>query len=95
MKSQTIDIQLLGQKITLKSSGDPEVVQEVVDLVKRKIGEAEGRKKGVMPPHHVALLALLDMAEEYVQAKRRVAAYQREVDDKSREIQTLIQTELK
>jgi hypothetical protein len=43
----------------------------------------------------VTLLALLDVAEEYVQARKRVAGYQREVADKSKELSNLLDAEFK
>lgn len=94
MASTPVEIRLLGQRIALKSAGDPELVQEVLQVVTRRIEDAEKRVKSGIP-HHVALLAILDLAEEHVQAKRRVAAHQKVVEEKSRELKSLIEAEFK
>jgi cell division protein ZapA (FtsZ GTPase activity inhibitor) len=92
--THSIEVKLLGQKIVLRTAGDPELVREVVDLVTIKLRESEGRGKSPAP-HHVALLALLDLAEEYVKAKRRAADHRQQVDDKSRELLGLLEAEFK
>jgi len=94
MKSDTIEIRLLGQKIVLKSGGDPEAIRDVMDLVTSKLNEAETRSRSVVP-HHVALLALLDLAEEYLQAKKRASDHQKRVEEKSSHLISLLETELK
>lgn len=90
-----IEIRLLGEKISLKSSGDPELVKEVIEIVRIRIREAEKRVRGTVPPHHVAMIALLEMAEEYVQAKHRALNYRSQVDEKTRELSHLIEAEFK
>jgi hypothetical protein len=71
------ELRLLGQRISLKrTGGDPELNSEAISLVASRLAEAEKRVKIPKNPQHVALLALLDLAEEYLLAKRRVAAYQ-------------------
>jgi cell division protein ZapA (FtsZ GTPase activity inhibitor) len=90
----TDQITLLGQKISLKTAGNPEHVREVIGLVNARIAVAEKRIK-TSAPHHVAVLALLDLAEEYVQAKKRMAEHQIELDEKSREMIELIEVESK
>lgn len=46
-------------------------------------------------PHHVAVMALLDLAAEYLQAKSRTEDFKREVDRKSSELMALLETEPK
>jgi cell division protein ZapA (FtsZ GTPase activity inhibitor) len=83
----------LGQRIVLKSSEtDPEVIKQVLSLVSDKLTEAEGRSRGTAP-HQIALLALLDLAEEYVKAKRRTLDFKQQVDDKSNQLLNLIEAE--
>ena len=94
MASNPIEIRLLGQRIALKTAGDPELIQEVIQIVSRRIEDAEKRVKSGIP-HHVALLALLDLAEEHVQAKRRVVEQQRQFEAKAHELKGLIEAEFK
>lgn len=89
------EVRLLGQKILLKSSeSDPEVISQIVELASSKLNEVESRSKGAAP-HQIALLALLDLAEEYVQAKRRTLEFKRQLDDKSNKLLTLVEADLK
>lgn len=93
--AQTTEVKLLGQKIVLRTSEtDPEVIQEVLQLVSKKISEAEGRGRGAAP-HQVALLALLDLAEEYVKAKKRTTEFKNLLEDKSNQLLSLVEAELK
>lgn len=94
MTASTVELRLLGQKIALKSNEDPQFVREVVDLVSSRIREAEKRMPSAAS-HHVALLALLDLAEEYVRAKQRAGEHQKQMQDKSSQLLRLIEAEFK
>ena len=88
----TAEIRLLGRRIALKTSDDdPAFVAEVLDLVSSRLDEAEKRAKGTQVPHQVALLALLDLAEEYVRAKRRTQDYQAELTRHAEELMQMLQ----
>jgi cell division protein ZapA (FtsZ GTPase activity inhibitor) len=92
---QTTEVKLLGQKIVLKSSEmDPEVVRQVIQLVTLKLSESEARSQGAAP-HQVALLALLDLAEEYIKAKKRTSDFKQQLDDKSSKLLNLVENEFK
>lgn len=92
-KNATLELKLLGQRIVLKpSETDPEVINQVVQLVTLKLSEAEGRTRGGAP-HQVALLALLDLAEEYVKAKKRTLDFKQQLDDKSSKLLSLVEAE--
>jgi hypothetical protein len=91
--SAQLELSLFGQKIRLKrkapsTSGtdDPELVEQVVKLVQKKVKEAEARAPSNAAPHYVAVMALLDMAGEYLQAKARTEEFKREVEFKSAEL---------
>lgn len=92
-KNQTTEVKLLGQRIVLKSSEtDPEVIRQVLELVSARVGEAEKRSNGAAP-HQIALLALLDLAEEYVKAKKRTLDFKQQLDDKSSKLLGLVEAE--
>jgi hypothetical protein len=93
--AKPIELALFGQRIVLKASaGDPELVKRTVDLVTSRIEEAQSKAKGAAP-HHVTLLALMDLAAEYLQAKDRTADFKKQVDAKSARLMDWIETELK
>ena len=94
MQNHSIEVQLLGQRVALKSQENPEFVQEVVDLVTLKLQQAERRVKG-SAAHQVALLALMDLAEEFLKAKRLVVDHQNKINEKSEELLGLIEAEFK
>jgi cell division protein ZapA (FtsZ GTPase activity inhibitor) len=90
----TLEVTLLGQRIVLKSSEtDPEMIQQVLQIVSAQLSEAESRSKG-MAPHQVVLLALLDLAEEYVKAKKRTLEFKQQIDSKSSKLLSLVEADI-
>lgn len=79
------EVEFLGQKITVKTEGDASTVREVIDLASMKIHDAKTRTPGAAP-YQVALLALLDMTEEYVKARRRATDLRTEMTAKTEAI---------
>lgn len=83
----SLEMSILGQKVSIKAQGDPEITDEVVRMVGHLIQSAETRLKGKnAQPHHAALLALFDLAEDYVTARSKISVYQKEVERKVEEI---------
>lgn len=96
MKQQAIEIKLLGQKIALKTSEvDPALTSQIVTLVQNRIKDAEQRAPKISAPHQIMLLALLDLAEEYILAKKRTTEFKQRVDEKSSHLLGLIDSESK
>ena len=92
-KAHSVQIELLNQKITLKTEQDPEIVKEIIALASLKLEDAKRRVKGVAA-HQVALLALLEMTEEYILAKKRAITQREQMNEKSGELLKLIEMEL-
>lgn len=93
--SQSVEVKILGQKLTLKAPGaDPEFAHEVAKLVSARLLEAESRIK-TSAPHHVAVLALFTLAEEYLHAKQKVFEHQSRVGEKTRELIEWVEAEVK
>ena len=89
------EVSVFGQKVVLRNSGDdPELVKKAVELVVTKVEEADGRAQGAAP-HYVALLALMDLASEYLRAKEKTEGYKRQVDEKSARLLSWIEAELR
>ena len=91
---RSVEVELRGQKISLKTSGDPEMTREVLDLVAKKIKKIE-EKNLILPAHQVALLALLDLGEDYVLAKKRFATHRAKVESSSQELFKILETEMR
>jgi hypothetical protein len=92
MKQSSYELKLCGQKILLKApDADSEVADQVLELVSRKLKEAEGRTSKSTAPHQVTLLALLDLAGEYIKAKQKTVEFKRRVGAKSAHLLGLIE----
>jgi cell division protein ZapA (FtsZ GTPase activity inhibitor) len=95
MKPQNkVELSILGKKVSLRASeGDPELLAEITELVNTKVKSAEKRiKSGVSS--QILLLALMEIAEEYVKAKHRTIHFKREVGDTSEHLLGIIENEL-
>lgn len=89
-----IEIPLMGQKIVLKTQADPKLVEEVTALVRERLNVSEKRVKNANAPHLAALLALFDITEDYVEAKRKIQEHQLELLEKVQQVQSWIDSEL-
>ncbi len=94
-KNHVIETPSMGQKIVLKTQADPKLVEEVTALVKERIGNSEKRVKNANAPHLAALLALFDVAEDYVEAKRKIQEHQSELLAKVSQLQSWVDSALK
>jgi cell division protein ZapA (FtsZ GTPase activity inhibitor) len=92
MASQNkIEIELLGQKIVMRTSeSNSELLEEILDLVRTKVKSAEKRIK-TNAPNQVLLLALMEVTEEYVKAKHRTIQFKREVGEKSEHLLQMLE----
>lgn len=81
MSKQIIELNILNQKIVLKTDADPEKVKIVTELVQKKIAESEKRLKGANAPHLAAILALFDMAEEHLESKQKIKLQTRKLTE--------------
>lgn len=83
----TVELRVLNQKISLRTTdNDPEFTAEVVDLVSSLIEKSEKRMTTNKVPSQVMLLALLELAEEYVRAKKRTTDYKSEIARRAQEV---------
>lgn len=89
-----IEVDLLGEKLLLRASEDPEIVQEVAELVRLRLQESRRRlsQKAEAPSRqNILLLALLDLAEEYVKSKRRSLVHRSRIGTKLVEIRSMLE----
>src|SRR3954468_12308763 len=91
-----LEVSIQGQRIPLRARhDDPLKVQEVIDLVSDRLRDAEKRSKPSTAPHQVALLALLDLAEEYLRMKEKTELFKKKMSEKSDRLISLLEAELK
>ena len=88
-KIQNVQLEFCGQKLGLKTKGDEEFVNEAVELAKLKLADATARGKGAAP-HQLALIALFDLAEDYVRAKRRTQKHKEQLNEKCAKVLDLV-----
>jgi hypothetical protein len=90
--AHAVEFTFQGQKISLLSKGDPNQIAEAVDIATQKLMEVQEKASGA-PLHKVAIVALLDLAEQFVQARRQVAEYQTSIQDKTEELLKVLHDE--
>lgn len=90
----SMEFTVCGQRIPVKASQvDPELLAELERLVGNKLKDAE-RRAARLAPHQVVLLALVDLANDYVQARRKTSEFKRSVTEKSGEIIATLERKL-
>ena len=89
-----VEFDVLGEKLVVTAAEDPEIVQEVAELVKLRLQESRRRLSLKTPTpsrQNVVLLALLDLAEEYVKSKRRTLVHRSKISSKLVEIRAMLE----
>lgn len=82
---RALELELFGQRLSVVSDSDPEVVREVVDFVNRRmevIREGAGRAS----TDQVALLAALNIAEELFEERRKGSVLKRLIRERARHL---------
>ena len=73
-----MELDLFGQRLTVRSDNEPEAVRAIVDFVNQKLKDAQ-ENSGALRSEHVALMVALNIAEELFKERARTAALRREV----------------
>ena len=91
--TSSVELDVLGERLLVRSAEDPDFVNEVAEVVKLRLQESK-RRLAQKEPHpsrqNVLLLALLDLAEEYVKSKRRSLVHRSKIGSKIIEIKALL-----
>lgn len=77
-----MSLELFGQRLTVVSDNDEERVKDLVDFVNRKLEEVRDGSRRVQTDQ-IALLALLNVADELFREKQNSAALRRRVRERS------------
>ena len=83
-KKQSVEIQVLGQRLRLRTDDDPRHIQRLASYVKRKVDEVSAG--GPISSQKLAVLAALHIADDYFRALEEARAFKREVANRSRDI---------
>lgn len=81
---RSIEVVILGQRMTLKVGDDPERVERLAAYVRRKADELTS--KTPLPPGKAAALLALNIADDYFRALDATRELKTEVATKSREL---------
>ncbi|MBU6375308.1 MAG: cell division protein ZapA [Bdellovibrionales bacterium] len=85
-----LELDVLGERLRIRASEDMDFVGEVAELVKVRLQEANRRLAGTNNKSRVLLLALLDLAEEYVKSKRRLVNQRSKISAKLAEARLVL-----
>lgn len=90
------EIQIGNQRVPLKPIAQvaPERAREVVELVTRRIREVEERQKSPAASHQILLLAMLDLANEYLDARDRATAHGQQLSAQADELLRIVNEQL-
>ncbi|MDP7038353.1 MAG: cell division protein ZapA [Myxococcota bacterium] len=79
---QRVEVQILGQRMNLKAEADPRYLERLANYVKRKVEEVS--QNGPVSSSKIAILAALNIADDYFKAMEENREFKRKVADKSR-----------
>ena len=82
---RALELELFGQRLTVVSDSDPELVRDVVDFVNGRMETIRDGAKRV-GTDRIALLAALNIAEELFEERRKLQALRRTVREGSRQL---------
>ena len=85
-EKRTVEVEILGQRMVLKANEDPRHVERIASYVKRKVDEASAH--GPISSAKLALLAALNIADDYFRALDETREFKRQVASKSRVLLT-------
>lgn len=83
------EVKIYNQIYPVRSGGDPDYVRQLADYVHQKMEEVSERTPTV-DTLKVAILAALNIADEYFAAKHELAAVEKVVTEKSAEMAALL-----
>lgn len=82
--SNLVDVKIHGHTFRLRTDADSDYVRELESYVEGIIAELEvlGRKSRTVDSHRIALMAALQIADDYLQLKRSTEGYTAAVHEK-------------
>ncbi len=78
----SVEISILGQRLNVRADGDPRHVERLASYVRRKVDELSAQ--GAVPSIKLAVLAALNIADDYFRALDETRELKRQVAQRSR-----------
>ncbi len=79
---QSVEVQILGQRMVLKADDDPRHLERLTSYVKRRVDELAAH--GPVSGQKLAILAALNIADDYFKALDEARALRRSIATRSR-----------
>jgi cell division protein ZapA len=90
---RSVTVEVAGQKLSLRTDADEEYVRSLAELVNAKISEVKAPSSSggrTLSTHALAILAALNLADELFQAQRGHAELRRQVREKAKRLDALL-----
>ncbi len=88
-KMRTFEVKILGQRYKVRSDEKEEYVQGLAEYLNEQLAEVQKNTRTVAT-HNLAILAALNIADEFFKLKQEKSRLGKEVKDKVRHILKLI-----
>ena len=72
---QRVEVEILGQKYTIKSEADPKYIKDLAAYVEKRVKSVEGQIRGQDPVKALALSALY-IADELFRAREELSKFE-------------------
>lgn len=66
---RTVEVTIMGQKFMVRSESDESYVEQIAEFVNAKIEEISSKAKAI-PSLNVAILAAMNIADEFIKTKK-------------------------
>lgn len=90
---KSFEVKVLNQKFVLKTDSDERYVQKVADLVNEKVFNIQEKTKSVSSLN-VAILAALNIADDYYKIKSKRSNKVASVEKRLRELMQILESEV-
>ncbi|MCK5688615.1 cell division protein ZapA [Myxococcota bacterium] len=81
-KKSAVEVTILGQHLSLRADDDPERIQRIAAYINRKVDELSS--KGPVSSQKLAVLAALNIADDYFRILDEAKEFKHQVATKSR-----------
>lgn len=93
-KDNLVRVTIYGQQYTVKGKADPSYITSVAKYVNDKMEEIENTLSSFQSPLRIAILAAMNIADEYFNSKKENEDILRTVDEKSKFLIDLIDEQI-